>query len=104
MRPTRGLAPALPALRLARASAEYRVTRYFALVKRYKSRCPKLRDRCDPVIIDGTCNSAGTLVLGIVPFNRICVTPRRGFHAAYFDKSWTFGIPVTSQPMFDIGP
>jgi hypothetical protein len=38
------------------------------------------------------------LVLGIVPLNRICVTPRAslGFHTAYFDKSFTFGIKVTN--------
>jgi len=38
------------------------------------------------------------LVLGMVPLSRICVTPRAslGFHQAYFDKSWTAGIRVTS--------
>jgi hypothetical protein len=37
-------------------------------------------------------------VLGIVPLNRICVTPRAslGFHTAYFDKSYTFGLKVTN--------
>ncbi len=42
----------------------------------------KARDRKERVIIDGICNSACTLVLGIVPLNRICVTPRAslGFH------------------------
>ena len=36
----------------------------------------------------GICNSACTLVLGIVPLNRICATPRAslGFHQAYYDK------------------
>ena len=37
-------------------------------------------------------------MLGIVPLNRICVTPRAslGFHQAYYDKSLTFGVKVTS--------
>jgi hypothetical protein len=37
-------------------------------------------------------------VLGIVPMNKICVTPRAslGFHAAYFDKAYTLGVKVTS--------
>ena len=40
------------------------------------------------VMIDGNCLSACTLVLGVVPPNRICVTRRArlGFHAA-----WIFG-------------
>ena len=34
----------------------------------------------------------------IVPMNKICVTPRAslGFHQAYYDKAFTFGIKVTS--------
>jgi hypothetical protein len=38
------------------------------------------------------------LVLGMVPLNRICVTPRAslGFHMAYYDTSATFGNKVTS--------
>jgi hypothetical protein len=37
------------------------------------------------VVIDGTCASACTLVLGVIPHNRICVTPRAvlAFHAAW---------------------
>jgi hypothetical protein len=48
-------------------------------------------------IVDGTCNSAGTLVLGIVPFNRICVAPRRGSMRPVSTRAGRFGIPVTSQ-------
>ena len=42
--------------------------------------------------------SACTVVLGIVPLSRICVTPKAslGFHEAYFDKTWTLGVRVTS--------
>jgi hypothetical protein len=37
-------------------------------------------------------------VFGIVPMNKICVTPRAsiGFHQAYYDKAYTFGLKITS--------
>lgn len=44
----------------------------------------EVRDSGERVVIDGPCLSACTLVLSIVPSNRICVTRRAvlGFHAA----------------------
>jgi hypothetical protein len=81
------------------AHADYRITRdHGGLVDEYKARYAQIRDRGERVIIDGICNSACTLVLGIVPLNRVCVTPRAsvGVHQAYYDKSTTFGIKVTS--------
>jgi len=44
----------------------------------------RVRDSGERVVIDGPCLSACTLVLSMVPNNRICVTPRAilGFHAA----------------------
>jgi hypothetical protein len=44
----------------------------------------QMRDSGERVVIDGPCLSACTLVLSIVPNNRICVTRRAvlGFHAA----------------------
>jgi hypothetical protein len=81
------------------ANADYRITRDFGgLVEQYKAKYAKIRDRGERVIIDGICNSACTLVLGIVPLNRVCVTPKAslGFHQAYYDQSWTFGVKVTS--------
>ena len=79
--------------------ADYRITRdYGGLVDEYKAKYSAIRDRKERVIIDGICNSACTLVLGIVPLNRICVTPRAslGFHQAYYDERWTAGVKVTS--------
>ena len=79
--------------------ADYRITRdHGGLVDDYKARYAAIRDGDERVIIDGICNSACTLVLGIVPLSRICVTPRAslGFHQAYYDKSLTFGVKVTS--------
>jgi hypothetical protein len=44
-----------------------------------------LRGSGERVIIDGPCLSACTMVLGVIPRDRICVTPRArlGFHAAW---------------------
>src|SRR5262245_62822531 len=95
----RRLAAILLILSTSAAAADYRITRdHGGLVDEYKAKYAKIRDRGERVIIDGICNSACTLVLGLVPLNRICVTPRAslGFHEAYFDKAWTFGMRVTS--------
>ena len=81
------------------ALADLRITRDFGgYVEEYKARYERIRDNDERVIIDGICNSACTLVLGIVPLQRICVTPRAslGFHQAYFDKRWTAGVKMTS--------
>jgi hypothetical protein len=81
------------------ALADYRIRNdYGGFIHKYKLKYAAIRDRGERVIIDGACNSACTLVLGIVPLNRICVTPRAnlGFHTAYFDKTYTAGIKVTS--------
>ena len=81
------------------ACAELHITRdHGGYVEEYKAKYKRIRDRGERVVIDGICNSACTLVFGIVPINRICVTPRAslGFHQAYYDKSFTFGIKVTS--------
>jgi hypothetical protein len=86
-------------LAVAPARADYRITRdHGGLVDEYKAKYAAIRDRGERVVIDGICNSACTLVLGIVPLNRICVTPRAslGFHQAYYDKRLTFGMKVTS--------
>ena len=81
------------------AFAAHRITRdYGGYVEEYKAKYAKARDRKERVIIDGICNSACTIVLGVVPLERICVTPRAslGFHQAYFDRRWTAGLRVTS--------
>ena len=83
----------------APARADLHITRdHCGDVEEYKAKYKRIRDTGQRVIIDGICNSACTLVLGIVPMNKICVTPRAslGFHQAYYDKAYTFGIKVTS--------
>ena len=57
-------------------------------VSSYLRRFHQIRDSGQHVVIDGPCLSACTLLTGIIPRNRICVTPRAmlGFHAAsYYD-------------------
>ena len=57
----------------------------------------KLRNSGQQVVIDGPCLSACTLLLGVVPRERICVTRRArlGFHAAWHPGD--NGEAVTSQ-------
>jgi hypothetical protein len=52
-----------------------------AYVAKYRA----LRATGEQVIIDGTCASACTMILGVIPRNRLCVTPRAvlEFHTAW---------------------
>ena len=60
------------------------------------------------VVIDGSCESACTLVLGIIPFDHLCVTPRAsfGFHAAIGvdDDGRPVSDPVGTQYLLDKYP
>jgi len=51
----------------------------------YLAKFDSLRNSGQSVIIDGPCLSACTMVLGVIPRDRLCVTPRArlGFHAAW---------------------
>ena len=64
----------------------------------YWSRYMAARERNEQVVIDGKCSSACTLVLGIVPPQRICVTKNAvlGFHAAW--RPGFLGFHVTNEP------
>ena len=55
----------------------------------YLDKYQALRASGDKVIIDGTCASACTMVLGAIPHDRICVTPRAvlAFHSAWLPTS-----------------
>jgi hypothetical protein len=67
-----------------------------------------VRSTGEQVVIDGNCLSACTLVLGLVPRERICATSRArlGFHAAWMPDA--SGRPVTSamgtQALWDVYP
>lgn len=64
----------------------------------YYSRFIALREAGTQVVIDGTCASACTMVLGIVPHDRICVTANAvfGFHAAW--RPGFLGFEVLNDP------
>ena len=51
----------------------------------YLKKLESLRQSGQNVVIDGDCLSACTMVLGVIPRDRICVTARArlGFHAAW---------------------
>ena len=100
MRLTHSLILLLSVTTCAPAQADLRITRdHGGYVEQYKAKYERIAKSGQRVIIDGICNSACTLVFGIVPMNKICVTPRAsvGLHQAYYDKAFTFGIKVTSQ-------
>ena len=54
-------------------------------IGQYLAKYKALRVSGERVVIDGTCASACTMLLGTIPRNRICVTPRAtlAFHAAW---------------------
>lgn len=80
------------------ASAEVRIQRdYGGQIGPYLDRFAMVRESGQQVVIDGECLSACTLVLAVVPPERICITPRAtlGFHAAWLpDEN---GRPVISR-------
>ncbi len=55
-----------------------------------------LRTSGEKVVVDGNCLSACTLILGVIPRERICATERArfGFHAAWMPDE--DGRPITS--------
>ena len=66
-------------------------------VSSYVRKFHELRDSGERVIIDGPCLSACTLLTGIVPPDRVCVTGRAvlGFHAAsYYDDTSRSLVPT----------
>jgi len=68
------------------ASAQVRITRDVGgLIQNYVDRYQDMRASGERVLIDGPCLSACTLVVGILPPDRVCVTKHAllGFHAAW---------------------
>src|SRR5271155_5889171 len=75
---------------VASASAAFRISddqggKIGAYLAKYRA----LRASGDQVIIDGPCASACTMLLGVIPRNRICVTPSAvlAFHSAWTPTS-----------------
>lgn len=66
-------------------------------VSSYVQKFRQMRASGQHVVIDGPCLSACTLLTGIIPRNRICVTSRAvlGFHAAsYYDDASRTLVPT----------
>jgi hypothetical protein len=100
---------AFTALVATGASATMRISddvggRIGAYVDQYSA----VRASGEKVVIDGVCLSACTLVLGIVPRDRICVTRRAmlGFHAAWMPGPQGRPVPsqVGTQALWDMYP
>lgn len=97
------------ALSMTSASATMRISEdRGGQIGRYLEAFATLRSTGERVVVDGNCLSACTLVLGVVPRERICATQRArfGFHAAWMpDRD---GRPVTSplgtQALWSIYP
>ena len=72
-----GLAPAAATVRIADDTG--------GQIGAYLAKYRALKASGERVEIDGTCASACTMLLGIIPRNRICVTPRASlaFHSAW---------------------
>jgi hypothetical protein len=96
---TRGLilGAALLAAGATPASAEIRIANdRGGQIGQYLQTFAMVRSSGERVVIDGSCLSACTLVLGVIPRSRICATERArfGFHAAWMPDG--NGRPVTS--------
>jgi hypothetical protein len=97
------------ALGITSASATMRISEdRGGQIGRYLEAFASVRSSGERVVVDGNCLSACTLVLGVVPRERICATQRArfGFHAAWMpDRD---GRPVTSplgtQALWSIYP
>ncbi len=65
-------------------------------IGQYLQNYAMLRSSGERVVVDGNCLSACTLLLGVIPRDRICATARArfGFHAAWMPDD--NGRPVTS--------
>jgi hypothetical protein len=91
-------ATAMVVLAAAPASATMRITSDpGGQIGPYLENLASLRSSGEHVVIDGPCLSACTMVLGVIPRDHLCVTPRArlGFHTAWRPDS--AGHPVVSR-------
>jgi hypothetical protein len=78
------------------------------LISDYAARFISARDSGEQVVIDGACLSACTLVVGMVPRDKVCATPKAvlGFHSAWrpMGAGKRVNSSVASQAMLDVYP
>jgi hypothetical protein len=103
------LGAVVAALTISSASAAVRISGDVGgQIGPYLESLVALRSSGERVIIDGSCLSACTMVLGVIPRERICVTSRArlGFHAAWHPGD--NGRPIMSrggtQLLMDVYP
>ena len=92
------LGAAVAALAISNASAAVRIKADpGGQIGPYLENLALLRSSGEKVIIDGPCLSACTMVLGVIPRDHLCVTPRArlGFHSAW--RPDQAGRPVVSR-------
>src|SRR5882724_13079799 len=80
------LGAAVAALAISNASAAVRIKADpGGQIGPYLENLAALRSSGERVVIDGPCLSACTMVLGVIPRDHLCVTPRArlGFHSAW---------------------
>jgi hypothetical protein len=99
----------LAALAVGSASATVRIKRDAGgRVGAYIEAFAMVRNSGQQVVIDGACLSACTLVLGIVPRERICATSNAllGFHAAWSRDNYGRAVrnSAATQILWDIYP
>jgi hypothetical protein len=78
------------------------------LISDYAARYLSARVSSERVVIDGPCLSACTLVVGMVPRDKVCATPKAvlGFHSAWrpMGGGKRVNSTVASQAMLDVYP
>ena len=78
------------------------------LITDYAERFLSARATGEQVVIDGACLSACTLVVGMLPRDKICATPKAvlGFHSAWRPTAGGKRVnsSVASQAMLDVYP
>jgi hypothetical protein len=78
------------------------------LISDYAARFLSARVSREQVVIDGACLSACTLVVGMVPRDKVCTTPKAvlGFHSAWRPMAGgkRLNSSIASQAMLDVYP
>jgi hypothetical protein len=68
-------------------------------IDKFEARFERLASTGEPIVIDGFCNSACTLVTGMVPRSQVCAMPdaQLGFHSAWEENPNTYSPEGTRE-------
>ena len=100
---------AIAAISVSPAGATMRITGDpGGLLTAYVERFEAARASGQPIVIDGACLSACTLVIGLLPRGQVCATPKAvlGFHAAWrrTPNGGRVTSPLATQVMYEVYP